>query len=84
MMTVRAQVRNDADYGYQMWHFRFPARGRLREFWAMSGNGGNYVFVMPEERLVMVITRTSYNRRDMHPQSQRLLSDDVLKALPPR
>lgn len=84
MMTVQAQVRDDADYGYQMWHFRFPAHDQLREVWAMSGNGGNYVFIVPEERLVMVITRTRYNSRDMHPQSQRLLSDYVLKALPAR
>lgn len=84
MMTVHAQARDDADYGYQMWHFRFPAHDQLREVWAMSGNGGNYVFVVPAERLVVVITRTGYNSRDMHPQSQRLLTDYVLKALPSR
>ena len=82
MTTVHAQARDDADYGYLLWCFRFDVRGSQREAWAMSGNGGNYVFVVPSERLVAVITRTRYNQRDMHAQSQRLLSDYILKALP--
>ncbi|MBN6150629.1 serine hydrolase [Xanthomonas sp. AmX2] len=82
MTTVHAQAREDADYGYQLWRFRFPVRGAERGVWAMSGNGGNYVFVLPEERLVVVITRSAYNTRQMHPQSQKLLADYVLKALP--
>ena len=57
-------------------------RGVERGVWAMSGNGGNYVFVLPEERLVMVITRRAYNTPKMNPQSQALLTDYVLKALP--
>lgn len=82
MTTVHAQAREDADYGYQMWRFRFPVRGVERGVWAMSGNGGNYVFVLPEERLVAVITRRAYNQRQMHQQSQQLFADYVLKALP--
>jgi len=82
MTTVHAQARDDADYGYLLWRFRFDVRGTQREAWAMSGNGGNYVFVVPSERLVAVITRTRYNQRDMHAQSQKLMSDYILKALP--
>ncbi|KQR08091.1 serine hydrolase domain-containing protein [Xanthomonas arboricola] len=82
MTSVHAQAREDADYGYLIWHFRFPVRGVQRDTWAMSGNGGNYVFVVPDERLVVVLTRSAYNTRQMHQQSQRLLTDYVLKALP--
>ncbi|MEQ4574934.1 MAG: serine hydrolase [Gammaproteobacteria bacterium] len=82
MMTVRAQARDDADYGYLLWRFRFPVRGVERGVWAMSGNGGNYVFVLPEERLVAVITRRAYNQRQMHQQSQKLFADYVLQAMP--
>lgn len=82
MTSVHAQAREDADYGYQLWHFLFPVRGVQRDTWAMSGNGGNYVFVVPEERLVVVLTRRAYNTRQMHQQSHRLLTDYVLKALP--
>ena len=81
MTTVQAQARDDADYGYLLWRFRFDARGTEHAAWAMSGNGGNYVFVVPSERLVAVITRTRYNQREMHAQSQRLMSEYILKAL---
>ncbi len=82
MTRVHAQAREDADYGYLLWRFRFPVRGVERGVWAMSGNGGNCVFVLPEERLVAVITRRAYNQRQMHQQSQKLFADYVLKALP--
>lgn len=82
MTTIHAQARDDADYGYLLWRFRFPVRGVERGVWTMSGNGGNYVFVLPEERLVAVITRRAYNQRQMHQQSQKLFADYVLKALP--
>lgn len=83
MLTVRAQARDDADYGYQIWRFRFPYGGKEQPAWAMSGNGGNYVFVVPELDLVAVITSSAYNQRFAHPQSQGIFRDIVLAALPP-
>ena len=82
MLTVRAQARDDADYGYQIWRFRFPYRGQEQPAWAMSGNGGNYVFIVPELDLVAVITSSAYNQRFVHPQSQGIFRDVVLAALP--
>lgn len=81
-LTVHAQAREDADYGYQFWRFRFPGRQGEQAAWAMSGNGGNYVFIVPERQLVAVITRTSFNQRNVHPQSQQMFGDYVLKAMP--
>lgn len=81
-LTVHAQAREDADYGYQFWRFRFPYRGGELPAWCMSGNGGNYVFIVPELRLVAVITRTAYNQRNVHPQSQQMVADYLLKAMP--
>jgi CubicO group peptidase (beta-lactamase class C family) len=83
MLSVHAQARDDADYGYLWWCFRFKANGKEQPVWAMSGNGGNYVFVMPSQRLVAVVTSTAYNQRYAHPQSQEIFRDYVLKALPP-
>jgi CubicO group peptidase (beta-lactamase class C family) len=81
-LSVHAQARDDAEYGYLFWRFRFPLHGREQGVWAMSGNGGNYVFVLPEENLVAVVTRTSYNQRGAHQQSQKIFSDYILKAMP--
>lgn len=82
MLTPRAVPRDNTEYGYQIWRFRFPVRGHDEWVWAMSGNGGNYVFVAPQFALVAVITSTSYNMRAAHPRSQALFGDAVLGALP--
>lgn len=82
MLTPHAQAREDADYGYLWWCFRFPVHGGEETAWAMSGNGGNYVFVMPSRQLVAVITSTAYNQRNAHAQSQEIFREYVLKALP--
>lgn len=82
MLTPHAQARDDADYGYLWWQFRFPVHGVETKVWAMSGNGGNYVFVLPERGLVAVITSQAYNQSYAHPQSQAIFRDVVLKALP--
>lgn len=82
MLTPRAVPRENTEYGYQLWRFRFPVRGRDEWVWAMSGNGGNYVFVAPQFGLVAVVTSTAYNQRESHPRSQALFRDHVLAALP--
>jgi len=81
MLTVHAQARDDADYGYFWWSFRKPVTGIDEPVWAMSGNGGNYVFVVPSRHLVAVITSTAYNQRYMHPQSQEIFREYLLKAV---
>jgi CubicO group peptidase (beta-lactamase class C family) len=82
MLTVRARARDDAEYGYQIWRFHFPHRGKDVAVWAMSGNGGNYVFIAPTLDLVAVITSTAYNQRFAHAQSQEIFREIVLKSLP--
>ena len=83
-MTPRAQARDDAEYGYLLWRLHFEVGGERIAVWAMSGNGGNYVFVWPERRLVAVITSTAFNQRNAHAQSQGLMKDFILPAAPPR
>ena len=82
MTEVHAQTPFDADYGYQIWRFPFTAGGKAVHAWAMSGNGGNAVFVVPEKQLVVVVTRTRFNQRGMHQETQKLLQDYILSALP--
>lgn len=84
MLTPRAVPRENVEYGYQLWRFRFPVQGRDEWVWAMSGNGGNYVFVAPQFDLVAVVTSSAYNNRDSHPRSQALFREHVLAALPQR
>lgn len=82
MLTPHAQARDDAEYGYLIWRFHFKIDGADHAVWALSGNGGNYVFILPERGLVAVITSRAYNQRNAHAQSQELFRDLVLAALP--
>ena len=82
MLTVHAQARDDADYGYQIWRFRFPYKGKQEPVWAMSGNGGNYVFMCAAARTGRSDHEHAYNQRFAHPQSQGIFRDIVLKAMP--
>jgi CubicO group peptidase (beta-lactamase class C family) len=81
-LTPHAQARDEAEYGYLFWRFHFVVDGKDTPVWAMSGNGGNYVFMLPERGLVAVITSRAYNQSYAHPQSQAVFRDVVLKALP--
>jgi CubicO group peptidase (beta-lactamase class C family) len=81
MTTPHAEAREATDYGYQMWRFTFPRGDGQVHAWAMSGNGGNYVFVVRELGLVAVITTRNYNQGFAHPQSQEIFRDYVLAAV---
>jgi CubicO group peptidase (beta-lactamase class C family) len=81
-LTNRVQAREEVEYGYLWWHFHFPAKGHDQDVWAASGNGGNYIFMLPGLELVAVITSTAYNKSFAHPQSNEIYREFVLKALP--
>jgi CubicO group peptidase (beta-lactamase class C family) len=49
-------------YGWLWWKSRFDVRGTLQDGMFASGNGGNFIFVLPQERLVVVINASNYNR----------------------
>lgn len=79
-MQVHAQARDDAGYGYLLWQFTVPAQGRDRISWAMTGNGGNHVYIQRELGVVVVITSTAYNQGQAHEHS-RALYQGLLEAL---
>lgn len=81
MVSAQASTGDGSDYGYQWWGLKLPVQGRETTLWAMSGNGGNYVFVIPDRKLVAVITSSAYNRNYAHPQSRGILTGFLLPAL---
>ncbi|WP_312252828.1 serine hydrolase [Stenotrophomonas sp.] len=81
MVQAQATTSDGSDYGYQWWGLKLDAQGAPRTVWAMSGNGGNYVFVLPEQRAVAVVTTQAFNRSFAHPQSRRILTEFLLPAL---
>jgi CubicO group peptidase (beta-lactamase class C family) len=79
--TVHRPAWPDQDYGYLFWHRVYKTSCGDQEGWFMSGNGGNAVVVLPALDAVVVVTRTAYNTRDMHPQTVKLIEDHILPTL---
>jgi len=49
-------------YGWLWWKGYYSVRGNVQSGMYASGKGGNFIFVLPSERLVVVITASNYNR----------------------
>jgi CubicO group peptidase (beta-lactamase class C family) len=50
-------------YGYTWWVMTFPYKGRTVSAFYAGGNGGQYVFVIPELDLAVTFTGGNYNDR---------------------
>jgi hypothetical protein len=57
--------------------------GPVRSY-AMNGNGGNSVQILPDHDAVIVITTTNFNVRQPHMVTLRLVMERILPALQDR
>ena len=71
----------DVEYGYLWWINNFKINGKTITAYAAAGNGGNYLFMIPELNASVVITSKAYNTNYMHQQSQKILTDYVIPKL---
>ena len=69
------------EYGYLWWLSSYEVAGERFGNYAMSGNGGNRVAVMPGHDLVVVITKTDYNQRGMHGKTDDFFAREIVKRL---
>ena len=80
MLTPRvvALADREIEYGYLWWIMPFKRKEETVTVYAASGNGGNYLFFLPSEKLVAVITATAFNTDYMHQQSQEIFANYIL------
>lgn len=71
----------DERYGYGWWVFSYPFAGREVKAFYAGGNGGQYVIVVPELGLNIVIFGGNYNQRVMHVSKYEYVRDYVLRAI---
>jgi CubicO group peptidase (beta-lactamase class C family) len=67
-------------YGYLWWKRSFARASGNVDCFFTSGNGGNYIFVIPSLDLVVVFTGSNYNS-SLGDQPYRILADRVLPAV---
>lgn len=55
-----SNAREDTDYGYLWWLQTFHVDGQAIRTFGMYGTGGNKIYVLPDQRVVVVVTTTNY------------------------
>jgi CubicO group peptidase (beta-lactamase class C family) len=74
--------RNGNEYGYLWWHENYTVGDSSINSIEARGNGGQYIFVLPELNAVAVITSGNYRAGlEMTRQPQRILQAYLLPAL---
>lgn len=81
-LSVQRHASAGQDYGYLFWHRVYKSRCGVSTGWYMAGNGGNAILTFENLDAVVVVTRTNFNQRGMHQQTQALLEDYILPAIP--
>ena len=76
-----ARIDDQTEYGYLWWLKAFKSGEKSYPAFYMSGNGGNKVAVFPELDMAVVLTSNNYNTKVMHEQTDRLLTDYILRAV---
>ena len=76
-----ARIDEETEYGYLWWLKSFKAGEKSYPAFFMSGNGGNKVMVFPGLDLSVVVTSTNFNTKGMHQQTERLVTEYVLRAV---
>ncbi len=69
------------DYGYLWWLDTIARDGKSEAIFFAMGNGGNFIFVLPERRAVVAFTAENFNS-PMQFKPAELLRDRILPALP--
>ena len=76
-----ARIDDETEYGYSWWLKSFKVGEKSYAAFFMSGNGGNKVMVFPGLDMSVVLTSTNFNTKGMHQQTEKLLTDYILRAV---
>jgi CubicO group peptidase (beta-lactamase class C family) len=67
-------------YGYLWWHMEYTVNGRTIKSIEARGNGGQYIFVIPELQIVVAITSGNYQSSKSQ-QPETIFGQYILPAL---
>ncbi|MEO1486917.1 MAG: serine hydrolase [Bacteroidota bacterium] len=78
------QLENVTDknaYGYFWWHQTYEVNGKSVASVEARGNGGQYIFVLPELEIVVAITSGNYRKGQLLRQPEKILESYILPKL---
>lgn len=73
--------RKEEYYGYLFWNKQFNVGGKQLNAFYCAGNGGNSIFIFPDQPWVVVITASAYGAAYAHPQVAKMMTTYILPAL---
>jgi CubicO group peptidase (beta-lactamase class C family) len=62
-----------SDYGYYWYRQTYQVKGKTIELFFASGNGGNKIYLIPKEQMVITIQSTAYGQSHGHRRSEKIL-----------
>lgn len=68
------------EYGFLWWHYHYLANGKTINSIEARGAGGQYIFIVPEYQLVVVITSANFRNRRVW-QPEKIMENYILKAV---
>jgi CubicO group peptidase (beta-lactamase class C family) len=80
-LTPHANAREDTDYGYLWWLQTFEVSGRRIRTYGMYGTGGNKLFILPDQKVVIVITTTNFRVAGAGALTDKLLVSEIIPAI---
>jgi CubicO group peptidase (beta-lactamase class C family) len=80
-VSPHAKAREDTDYGYLWWLQTFHVGGRSIPTYGMYGTGGNKVYVLPEQGIVVVVTTTNFKVAGAGALTDKLLTSLIVPAV---
>ena len=77
----KIEGRDDEYYGYLFWNKVFRTKQKNYEAFYCAGNGGNYIIVLKDQPVVIVITASAYGQSYAHAQVNKMLTDFILPSI---
>jgi CubicO group peptidase (beta-lactamase class C family) len=80
-LSPHANAREDTDYGYLWWLQTFQVGGRAVRTCGMYGTGGNKVYLLPEQGIVVVVTTTNFRVPGAGALTDKLFTSLIVPAV---
>jgi CubicO group peptidase (beta-lactamase class C family) len=80
-MADHVQIDKTTNYGYLWWRPHYEVGGITYAANAMSGSGGNRVYVLPEFQVAVVLTKSDFRDGGAHEKSDHLFANEIAARL---
>jgi CubicO group peptidase (beta-lactamase class C family) len=80
-VSAHANAREDTDYGYLWWLQTFHVNGRSVPTYGMYGTGGNKLYVLPDQGIVVLVTTTNFKVAGAGALTDKLFTSQIVPAV---